>query len=118
MDIPIRRSSVSDQNHRGAFTLVELLVVIGIIAILISVLLPTLSNARKSAYRTKCMSNMRQLGDAYKLYQLDNKGWWPPAWQQYTRTVTPPGTVGSTCDKRWHDFIGKYVIGGMVGKQE
>jgi prepilin-type N-terminal cleavage/methylation domain-containing protein/prepilin-type processing-associated H-X9-DG protein len=102
---------------RQAFTLVELLVVIGIIAILISVLLPTLTAARRSAYKAKCLSNMRQLGDAYKLYQLDNKGYWPPAWIQYKRTV-PPGAIGARCDKRWFDFVGKYVVGGMINKQD
>ncbi|MEA2707970.1 MAG: hypothetical protein QOF78_571 [Phycisphaerales bacterium] len=104
------------QTRRG-FTLVELLVVIGIIAVLISVLLPTLASARKAGYKAKCLANLKTLGDAYKMYQLDNKGWWTPSWQQYTRTI-PPGTVGGTADKRWHDFIGKYVVGGMIGKQE
>ncbi len=105
------------KSGRKAFTLVELLVVIGIIAILVGILLPTLSSARKAGYKVKCSSNMKQLGDAYKLYQSDNKGWWPPAWQQYTRTI-PPGPIGSTADKRWYDFIARYVVGGMVGKQE
>jgi prepilin-type N-terminal cleavage/methylation domain-containing protein/prepilin-type processing-associated H-X9-DG protein len=104
-------------SKRKGFTLVELLVVIGIIAILISVLLPTLSAARKAGYKLKCLANLKQMGDAYKLYAVDNKGYWPPAWQQYTRTI-PPGTIGSTADKRWYDFIGFYLVGGMIGKQQ
>jgi prepilin-type N-terminal cleavage/methylation domain-containing protein/prepilin-type processing-associated H-X9-DG protein len=107
----------SSSSKRAAFTLVELLVVIGIIAILISVLLPVLGAARRASYKTKCLSNMRQLGDAYKLYQLDNKGWWPPAWQQYKRTI-PPGTIGATADKRWFDFVAKYIVGKQIAGQE
>ena len=56
-----------------AFTLVELLVVIGIIALLISILLPALSRARESANRTLCMSNHRQLIAAVVMYQNDWK---------------------------------------------
>jgi len=56
-----------------AFTLVELLVVIGIITVLISILLPTLSKARESAGRTACLSNLRQVHEAFVLYALENR---------------------------------------------
>ena len=59
------------------FTLVELLVVVGIIAILIGVLMPALISARKSAQTTQCGSNLRQIGQAFQLYLQQNKGKFP-----------------------------------------
>jgi len=60
-----------------AFTLVELLVVIGIIALLISILLPVLGKARDHANRVACISNIRQIGIAFRMYAGDNKDWCP-----------------------------------------
>lgn len=60
---------------RGGFTLVELLVVIGIIALLISLLLPTLTRARERAKATVCMSNMRGIGQQLLIYAQNNNGW-------------------------------------------
>jgi prepilin-type N-terminal cleavage/methylation domain-containing protein/prepilin-type processing-associated H-X9-DG protein len=61
-------------TRRAGFTLVELLVVIGIIALLISILLPAMSAAREQGNAIKCLSNVRQLGGAFILYADENKG--------------------------------------------
>lgn len=64
---------------KSGFTLVELLVVIGIISVLVAVLLPALNKARQSAQTVTCMSNMRQIGLAIAIYVNDNNGYIPPA---------------------------------------
>jgi prepilin-type N-terminal cleavage/methylation domain-containing protein len=62
------------ESRRSGFTLVELLVVIGIICVLIAMLLPALGSAREAAKRTACLNNLRQIYTALNVYAMDNRG--------------------------------------------
>src|SRR5258708_2931751 len=65
-------------KRKNAFTLVQLFVVVGIIALLIAMLLPALRKARTQAMAVQCQSNLRQIGTAFYMYATENHDYIPP----------------------------------------
>ena len=86
------------RSSTSAFTLVELLVVLAIIAILASLLLPATSRAKARAYNTVCVSNLRQLGSATRLYTEDNENRLPSAEILPTMPIDPQKPLSRICD--------------------
>jgi prepilin-type N-terminal cleavage/methylation domain-containing protein len=95
----------SHRGRRSAFTLIELLVVVAIIALLVSILLPSLQRAREAAKRSACLSSMKNIASTSRVYESgDPSGWGIPVHPgQYTQDTTDP------------TYIGAYEWGGKSG---
>jgi prepilin-type N-terminal cleavage/methylation domain-containing protein len=110
---------ITPRRTRNAFTLVELLVVIGIIAVLIAILLPALQSARKQAATVKCLAHMRQIGNAYLLYASENKQAFPLVRMDIddngTNTSPLPGKYRANI--YWQDVVAKYLTAGKMNSK-
>jgi len=101
----MRSRHANSIRNAGGFTLVELLVVIGIIAVLIAILLPVLSSSRRAAALVQCSSNLREIGHAMVMYANDNRDFFPDPGNPVAKTGTDPwpvriGTLGNYTYRR------------------
>lgn len=105
----IAAQTVFARHHRrqettgAAFTLVELLVVIGIISLLVAILLPALNRASEAARSVACMSNLRQIGIAMAIYHEDSRG-----------RMVPINWTGSNPHQTWRGFLLPYLGNNSV----
>ena len=77
IELPVDKLRVASKHEARGFTLIELLVVVAIISLLISILLPSLKNAREQAKFIVCQANVQQISTALHTYAAEYSGWYP-----------------------------------------
>jgi len=107
------------RNCGRGFTLIELLVVVAIIALLIAILLPSLSRAREQSRNAVCMSNMRQVGLGFYYYGEDYHGAPPPNRLRAAPGAPPGGTPPDYRDSDWWYYahmVPRYIPGNEMSQ--
>jgi prepilin-type N-terminal cleavage/methylation domain-containing protein/prepilin-type processing-associated H-X9-DG protein len=100
------KHQISRRAAGGGFTLVELLVVVGLIAVLLSLLMPALGRVRSAANATACLSNLRQMGTAWQMYIAENRGRLP----DYVNST--PATPDVAWQSYWLGILDRYRVRG------
>lgn len=89
-------------RRRIGFTILELLVVVGIISLLLGLLMSAIAGSRRKANVASCATSLRAIGQAFYAYASDERGYFPPA-------IATSWHNGHTVSKRWFDFLGPYL---------
>ena len=117
---PLRqRRGIVVKARRSAFTLIELLIVIAILALLLAIFIPGLSLAKAKARQVTCLSNLRELQICAKLYSMDFDGFLPPNRNVYNINTGAP-SVGWSNDMTWcaglapYDTTTEYIEHGLL----
>ena len=98
----------STRSRPTAFTLVEVLVVIGVIGVLMGILLPAIAASRHRANTVICEAHLHEVGHAFQCYAADNRDVFPWAQLQYT------ATDGTACVISWDDLLSPYLGTGLT----
>src|SRR5687768_16651704 len=122
MLMPRNTSNIAPRSaSRSGFTLVELLVVVGIIALLVGILMPTLNRAREHSRQLKCLSNVRQISMAFVMYTNNNKGRFPfrapintPSSEDWIYWQDKPVTSAAPFTGRTMDHVDNPDLGGIM----
>ncbi len=93
------------RSFLSAFTLVEVLVIVGVVGVLAALLLPAIKSAVESGNQAKCTSNLRQLSSAAVTYTADHDGWLPPMRYPYNYTWWPDAISPYLTEKPWESTL-------------